>query len=166
MSPLAGGFCALLQYCYLGKSSIFIFSLWCLTLKHGISWNGEPAPELVPSPFWARPPRGHVKLKKCYIWTHRPRFTLSMAYFVILGNNLMGFWGFFQMVSTWVLVHPRPLLPLLTLLVNDLGRYNASKCLFYFSLIRTKMLCEFKYNFCKTIFSDMFVSLAWFAIYS
>jgi len=72
----------------------------------------------------------------------------------------MGFWDFFEMVSTWVLVHPRPLRPLLTPLVNDLGEYNASKCLFYFSLIRIKMLCKFKYNFFKTIFSDMFVSLA------
>jgi hypothetical protein len=72
----------------------------------------------------------------------------------------MGFLDFFQMVSTWVLVQPRPLRPLLTPLVNDLGKFNASKCLFYFSLIRIKKLCKFKYNFFKTIFSDMFVSLA------
>jgi hypothetical protein len=47
----------------------------------------------------------------------------------------MGFWGFFEMISTWVLVHPRPVRPLLTPPVNDLGKYNASKyfVLFFFN---------------------------------
>jgi hypothetical protein len=33
---------------------------------------GEPAPVLVPSPFWVRPVSDHIKLKKCLIWTQRP----------------------------------------------------------------------------------------------